>query len=129
MAYSWPGNVRELRNVIESMVVIDSDGVLDVDDLTEDLQATASPPGEAGRGADSLVGHKLSEIEKYYILETLRMTNGNREEAAELLGIGERHALPQARRIPQAGDAGDLRILSGDHGMSPHPVPLRVGTG
>ncbi len=90
MAHSWPGNVRELKNTIESMVVIDSDGVLDVDDLTEDLQVTASPTGEAGRGADSLVGHKLSEIEKYYVLETLRMTNGNREEAAELLGIGER---------------------------------------
>src|SRR5262245_56756246 len=30
-AYSWPGNVRELRNVIESMVVMDTDGVLDVD--------------------------------------------------------------------------------------------------
>src|SRR3954463_10665746 len=28
--HSWPGNVRELKNVIESMVVIDSDGVLDV---------------------------------------------------------------------------------------------------
>ena len=42
MGYSWPGNVRELRNVIESMVVMDADGVLDVDDLTEDLQQAAS---------------------------------------------------------------------------------------
>src|SRR4051794_19133963 len=41
MAYSWPGNVRELKNSIESMVVIDSDGVLDLDDLTEDIQAAA----------------------------------------------------------------------------------------
>src|ERR1700678_3467470 len=38
LAYSWPGNVRELRNVIESMIVMDADGVLDTDDLTEDLQ-------------------------------------------------------------------------------------------
>ena len=37
MAHSWPGNVRELKNVIESMVVVDYDGVLDVDDLPEDL--------------------------------------------------------------------------------------------
>ncbi len=50
MAYSWPGNVRELRNTIESMVVIDADGVLDVDDLTEDIQAaSSSPAGDAGR--------------------------------------------------------------------------------
>src|SRR5262249_20802904 len=30
LGYAWPGNVRELRNVIESMVVMDADGVLDV---------------------------------------------------------------------------------------------------
>ena len=34
-AYDWPGNVRELRNLIESMVVQDQDGVLDLDDLQE----------------------------------------------------------------------------------------------
>src|SRR4051794_10520678 len=39
MSHDWPGNVRELRNCIESMVVMDFDGVIDVDDLTEDIQA------------------------------------------------------------------------------------------
>ena len=37
MTHAWPGNVRELKNTIESMVVVDSDGILDIDDLTEDL--------------------------------------------------------------------------------------------
>jgi two-component system response regulator HydG len=91
MAHPWPGNVRELKNTIESMVVIDSDGVLDVDDLTEDIQAASTPVLDPGaRGGQSLVGHSLEEIEKYYIAETLKMTQGNREEAARLLGIGER---------------------------------------
>jgi len=91
MAHSWPGNVRELRNTIESMVVIDADGVLDVDDLTEDLQAVAPASSNAGQGgAPSLVGRPLEEIDKFYIAETLKMTNGNREEAAKVLGIGER---------------------------------------
>jgi two-component system, NtrC family, response regulator HydG len=88
--YPWPGNVRELRNTIESMVVIDVDGVLDVDDLPEDIQAAAPAVGDAGGGASSLVGHSLEEIERYYIAETLKHTGGNREEAARLLGIGER---------------------------------------
>jgi two-component system response regulator HydG len=91
MNFAWPGNVRELRNVIESMVVIDVDGVLDVDDLPEEVVpesgAAAFP---ASGGASQLVGHSLDEIEKYYIAETLKQTNGNREEAARLLGIGER---------------------------------------
>ncbi len=90
-AYSWPGNVRELKNTIESMVVLDSDGQLDVDDMTEDLQAfTSSAKGNGTAGVDSLVGRSLEEIEKHYILDTLKLCNGNREDAARLLGIGER---------------------------------------
>ncbi len=89
--HSWPGNVRELKNVIESMVVIDSDGVLDVDDLTEDLQVvSAAAPGDKSAAIDSLVGKPLEEIEKHFITETLKLTGGNREEAARMLGIGER---------------------------------------
>jgi two-component system response regulator HydG len=90
-SYAWPGNVRELRNVVESMVVIDADGVLDLDDLTEDLQAVAPAPAErSSAGASHLVGRTLEDIEKFYIAETLKQTHGNREEAARLLGIGER---------------------------------------
>jgi two-component system response regulator HydG len=89
--HNWPGNVRELKNVVESMVVIDSDGVLDVDDLTEDLQSvSAGVAGDRTFGTDLLVGKSLDEIERHYIGETLKMTGGNREEAARILGIGER---------------------------------------
>ena len=88
MAYDWPGNVRELKNTIESMVVIDCDGVIDVDDLTEELEAATG--GVSPEGNDRLLGNKLGDIEKFYILETLRANGGNREEAARTLGIGER---------------------------------------
>jgi two-component system response regulator HydG len=90
MAYSWPGNVRELKNTIESMVVIDSDGILDVDDLTEDLQASTPTASETSAALHSLVGRSLEEIERYYIADTLKLSQGNREEAAKILGIGER---------------------------------------
>jgi two-component system response regulator HydG len=90
--YAWPGNVRELKNVVESMVVIDSDGMLDVDDLTEDLQAASvsAPVGAKPAAGDLLIGRPLEEIERHYITENLKLTGGNREEAARLLGIGER---------------------------------------
>src|SRR3954463_15038131 len=61
MAYSWPGNVRELKNCIESMVVMDFDGVIDVDDLTEDIQAVASPPADPAGGGGHLIGRSLEE--------------------------------------------------------------------
>lgn len=90
-AHRWPGNVRQLRNAIESMVVVDYDGLLDTDDLPDELTDGSSEPAEpqtASLGA--LVGKPLRELERMFIAETLRATGGNREEAAKTLGIGER---------------------------------------
>ena len=112
MAYSWPGNVRELKNTIESMVVIDTDGLLDLDDLTEDLQAIVDRrPGRTVRPAPiSLVGKSLEEIEKHYIIETLKLTSGNREEAARILGIGERTLY---RKLKEYGAGDETNPSSG----------------
>ena len=91
MAYDWPGNVRQLRNVVESMVVVDYDGVLDLDDLPSELAPQNDASGDARGGSLSdLVGKPLSEVERLFIAETLEQTSGNREAAAELLGIGQR---------------------------------------
>jgi two-component system response regulator HydG len=94
LAFDWPGNVRQLRNVIESMVVVDFDGVLDLDDLPTELgdATTASTSAGDGRGGTlaSFVGKPLEHIERIFITETLAFTGGNREQAAQLLGIGER---------------------------------------
>ncbi len=90
-AYDWPGNVRELRNQIESMVVQDQDGVLNLDDLQEGDALRRLHLADAGPiGPTELVGQPLAEVERYYVEKTLDMTDGNREEAARRLGIGER---------------------------------------
>jgi two-component system response regulator HydG len=89
--YEWPGNVRELRNNIESMVVQDQDGVLGMDDLQEgDSLRRLQFPTNNVTGPSSLVGRPLTEVERYYMQQALELTNGNREEAAHMLGIGER---------------------------------------
>jgi two-component system response regulator HydG len=91
MAYDWPGNVRQLRNTIESMIVVDFDGVLDVDDLPSELSGGSDATSDAlGGGLSGLVGKPLTEIERLFIAETLKLAGGNREEAARMLGIGER---------------------------------------
>ncbi len=89
--YDWPGNVRQLRNVVESMVVVDYDGLLDTDDLPEELAEPEEPAGEPSTASlTTLVGKPLQELERLFIAETLRVAGGNREEAAKMLGIGER---------------------------------------
>jgi two-component system response regulator HydG len=96
VAYDWPGNIRQLRNTVERMLVVDLDGLLDVDDLPDDIPRLHPDRVEAARapldaaGADGLVGRPLEEVEKYYIQKALELTGGKREEAAAMLGIGER---------------------------------------
>ena len=91
LTFEWPGNVRQLRNVVESMVVVDYDGLLDTDDLPEELAGPAEPAAEpTDCSLVGLVGRTLEEIEKMFIIETLRVSGGNRELAASKLGIGER---------------------------------------
>ncbi len=96
IAYDWPGNIRQLRNTVERMLVVDIDGRLDVDDLPDDIPPLHPDRVEAGRapldasGHDGLVGRPLDEVEKYYVQRALELAGGKRDEAAEMLGIGER---------------------------------------
>src|SRR5262249_20201986 len=89
--YDWPGNVRELRNFIESMVVLDSDGVLNLDDVQDgEILKKVRPADGQTVGPSNLVGRPLTDVERYYIEQALALTEGNREEAARMLNIGER---------------------------------------
>ena len=90
-SYDWPGNVRELRNTIESMVVQDQDGILDLDDLQEgdSLRRFTLADGQVAN-PDNLVGRPLTDVERFYVERALEKTKDNREEAALLLGISER---------------------------------------
>jgi two-component system response regulator HydG len=94
MAFDWPGNIRELRNVIEGALMLDTDGLIDVDDLRDDIAPFAGAETDGvdafARGADTLIGRPLTDVERYYITRALELTEGKRAEAAKLLGIGER---------------------------------------
>ena len=86
------GDTVDLSALTCGTITLQSGAIhVDVDDLTEDRQSGAvAVPGDRHEGLDLFVGKSLEEIEKHYITETLKLTAGNREEAANLLGIGER---------------------------------------
>ncbi len=79
-AYPWPGNVRELKNVIERAVILGESEELQPSDLPLEVQLGGVLDGEA----ESLA---LKDLERRQILKVLRMTKGNKKEAARLLGI------------------------------------------
>ena len=85
--YPWPGNVRELKNCIEAMIVTSRSSMLGVEDVPAHISNL--PESKSDRVAFT-PGAALEEIEKVAIQQTLEMTNGNREEAARILKIGER---------------------------------------
>ena len=88
------------------MILLDSDGVLNLDDLPEDgsLLAIFGVPAQlalpaamgprmalpVGANNDPLIGRPLAEVERFYMERALDLAEGNREEAARMLGIGER---------------------------------------
>ena len=103
--YEWPGNIRQLRNVVEGMLALDTDGSLDVDDLPDEIAPmVGEEDGNAvpidASGSDVLIGRPLDEVEAFYIARALEVTGGKREEAAKILGIGERTLY---RKIKQYG--------------------------
>ncbi len=107
--FDWPGNVRQLRNALEQMVVLDIDGTLDVDDLPPEL---ADAPHEASAAAScggplELIGRTMDDIERWAIEETLKLTGGNREEAAKILAIGARTLYRKLEKYQSGGSSMD----------------------
>ncbi len=74
-AYAWPGNARELRNFIERALIL---GHFPVDGADED----------GGAGKDLPL--TLAEVEQRHILAVLRQCEGNKTQAAELLGVSRK---------------------------------------
>jgi len=88
MSYGWPGNVRQLRTAIENMVVLSPGKVLGPESLPPEIRPGG--PGDATPAGSNLVGISIDQANKELIQNTLKMVNGNREQAAKILGIGER---------------------------------------
>jgi len=87
--YDWPGNIRQLRNLVRIMVVMSDNKKLDVGDIPPEIHQVRQLL--AGRQTSAnLAGVSLEELEKQAIIDTLARTEGNREQAASILGIGER---------------------------------------
>ena len=97
-AYAWPGNVRELENLIERSVLLARKDRIDAEDLPEEVMGVKRPPRDA---ILELIGTPLADIEQRLLDETLRITGGNKTQAAKLLGIDVRTV---ARKLERRGD-------------------------
>ncbi len=88
-SYGWPGNVRELKNVIERAMLLEAEEDILPQHLPVEL---VSPNTQVVKHSASMLDESfkptsLRVMEYFFITKTLEATNGNKSQAAKLLGI------------------------------------------
>jgi DNA-binding NtrC family response regulator len=141
MHYPWPGNVRELKNVLEQMLVLgEGSGDLTIRDLPAHLLGSRPAEASAGTSAPWDFGprgidfyREMEVIEDRIIAQALRLSAGNKKEAARLLRVNRTTLLEKLKRKRQQ-DGLLARLLSEgiDQGAPPpgraeQPMPHDVG--
>ena len=110
--YPWPGNVRELRNLLEQMVVLGRpERLIELHDLPPYLLA-AQEPGDAPPAMPWQFGaagidfyREMEAIEDRIIAQALRLSGGNKKEAARLLHVNRTTLLEKLKRKRAQGGA------------------------
>jgi two-component system response regulator PilR (NtrC family) len=91
--YVWPGNVRELEHTIERAVALETTNEIQPERLPEKITNynpyKIAETFEFPEEGVNLTAH-MDQLEKTYILEALRRTNGNQTNAAQLLALSVR---------------------------------------
>lgn len=103
--YDWPGNVRELENCIERAVALTGLSEIGLDDLPEKIvQHRSSQIVINTDNVAELV--TLAEMEQRYIRQVLSAVNGNKSQAARILGL-DRRSLYRRLEHPNEKDSKD----------------------
>jgi len=89
LAYDWPGNVRELENCLERSYAFTSGPLIHLTDLPREVaNLPVAPSPSDGNGARPKI-IPMAELERQTILNAIMELNGDKLQAARLLGIGK----------------------------------------
>ena len=117
--HPWPGNVRELKHIVEHAFIMTRADTVEADAMPL-AEGTETAPGAAlgERIVPMEIGASIAEMERQLILATLEHCEGNKNRAAQTLGISlktlynrlniynasSRHTLPSKDPVPAAGN-------------------------
>jgi len=103
-SYGWPGNVREMENLLERLVVLNRSGAISIAELPSRLTSgtmasvtVAAATVDLGKGGIDLQA-AVAEFEDSLIQRALRLAEGNKTRAAELLGLSRTTLLDKIKR-------------------------------
>lgn len=99
-AHSWPGNVRELRNMVERLMLLATDGQVDLATVQLALPKTSVGPGvvpaAVGNGP---LADRVQSFEREVILAELKHSHQNMSMAAKALGLERSHLYKKAEQL------------------------------
>jgi Nif-specific regulatory protein len=106
LAYHYPGNIRELENIIQrAVVLVEEDSI-----QPRHLPPSLLPEGAASTRKGKLAAFRIAKqravqkFEREYIIDCLRITQGNVSRAAQTAGI----------------DVKNFHVKMTKHGIDPH---------
>jgi two-component system response regulator AtoC len=103
-SYAFPGNVRELRNLVERIVLLEEGARIEVAHLSPEV--LGRPARAISSSSSEYPLPTLAEIEAGHIAEVLRLTAGNKSQAARVLGISRQGLIEKLRRLRTESEAG-----------------------
>jgi two-component system nitrogen regulation response regulator NtrX len=111
-SHSWPGNVRELRNMVERLMLLATDGQVDLATVQMALPKTSvgagAVPSAIGAGA---LADRVQSFEREVILAELKRSHQNMSLAAKTLGLERSHLYKKAEQL-----GIDLRAMRREQG-------------
>ena len=108
-SHSWPGNVRELRNMVERLMLLATEGQVDLQAVQLALPKNAGSPLPPGFAASGPLADRVQSYERETILAELKRCHQNMSLAAKALGLERSHLYKKAEQL-----GIDLRAMRRD---------------
>ena len=110
-SYSWPGNVRELRNMVERLMLLASDGQVNLETVQSALPRNNNSALNAA--SSGILADRVQSFEREVILAELKRSQNNVTLAAKTLGLERSHLYKKAEQL-----GIDLRALRREQGQT-----------
>jgi len=111
-SHAWPGNVRELRNMVERLMLLATEGQVDLATVQLALPKSSTASGlTLNEGITGPLADRVQSFEREVILAELKRTHNNMSLAAKALGLERSHLYKKAEQL-----GIDLRALRREQG-------------
>jgi two-component system, NtrC family, nitrogen regulation response regulator NtrX len=98
-SHAWPGNVRELRNMVERLMLLATDGKVDLETVHAAMPKSFSGLGISSTASSGPLSERVQAFEREAILTELKRTQQNVSLAAKGLGLERSHLYKKAEQL------------------------------